>query len=636
MNIIKKNKELTTGSDSHFSVCIHVISFGFFIISISLLPCLADYYLLQPDEGFFHFLMHGIGEMYYDFEFSLVFLFTVSVLLFSKRIGVAICSSYLPTLLLAHASSIKYDARNELFRLDDLKLTEAAGIALHYLKFDFTYAHIFTIITALSVCICGIMCDKLCKKYQLPLPVKKNNRVFATIFRILAGCACLFMLFYYNYDFMKDQDDTQQTVDDNNSHTDRYVLYSFLKNDKYSSISIENIEESYNFFWEKTNKTDVDTSTDKEKYPTIIAIMNESWWNTDYISDSHIALSADPMSPFKELTKTCSSGYLSSNIFGGGTICSECEFLTGINTKYFATDAGISDELQNRKVPSLVDYFHALDYETIAIHPYYKEFYGRDKIYPNFGFDKMVFDSDMDYKDTYSRYISDDSLVKQIIKEYEDSTAKNKFIFSVSIASHVLYLDYKNEIDKNYNYPISVNVKNISLQETESRNLTNAINGIYLSNQAFAKLVSYFEKSDEPVILLMYGDHIPSFRENSLKAIGLNGYDYSTLKQQYSVPILMWSNCNKEKISFSGENINYLPQMLIKYAKLPETKMTRILTYERSILKSNTRKLVEDAEGNPVNNYNDEQIEAIRHFKVIDYDLLFNGSPKHPDLWIPE
>ena len=200
----------------------------------------------------------------------------------------------------------------------------------------------------------------------------------------------------------------------------------------------------------------------------------------------------------------------------------------------------------------------------------------------------------------------------------------------------MLYLDYKNKIDKNYNYPISVNVKDISLQETELRNLINAINGIYLSNQAFAKLVSYFEKSDEPVILLMYGDHIPSFREKSLEAIGLNGYDYNTLKKQYSVPVLMWSNCNNEKISFSGENINYLPQMLINYAKLPETKMTRILTYERSILKSNTRKLVEDAEGNPVNSYNEEQTEAIRHFKVIDYDLLFNGSPKHPELWIPE
>lgn len=636
MITIKKNKEQSVSPAIRCAVCIRALSLGFLIFSISLLPYLADYYLLQPEENFFLFILNTYGEMYYDFETSLIFLFAVSILLFCKKIGVVICTSYLPMLLLAHVSSIKYDARNQLFRLDDLKLTEAAGMALHYLEFKFTKVHIFVVITVLSVCICGFLFDKLCKKYQLPLPDKKIVPKLAVVFRIFAGCACLVLLFYRNYDFMKGQDSTQQEINNNSHINDHYVLYSFLKLDNYSNITISNPEESYQYFWNKVKKND-SAKSNKETYPTVIAIMNESWWNTDYISGSHITLSSDPMSPYKELSQTCSSGYLSSNIFGGGTICSECEFLTGINTRYFLTDAGgISDELQKRKVPSLVDYFHTLDYETIAIHPYYKEFYGRDKIYSNFGFDKMVFEPDMDYTDTYSRYISDDSLVKQIIKEYEDSTAKKKFIFSVSVASHMPYLDYENETDKNYNYPISVNVTDISLEETESRNLTTAINGIYLSNLAFAKLVSYFEKSDEPVILLMYGDHIPSFREKSLEAIGLNGYDYSTLKQQYSVPVLMWSNCNEYKINFSGENINYLPQMLIEYANLPETKMSQILAYERSILKSNTRKIVEDAEGNPIDTYDVTQTEAIRHFKVIDYDFLFHGSPGHPDLWNPE
>ncbi len=43
----------------------------------------------------------------------------------------------IPMMLLAYAGSIKFAARNELFRLDDLKLTEAAGMAVNFLDFRF-------------------------------------------------------------------------------------------------------------------------------------------------------------------------------------------------------------------------------------------------------------------------------------------------------------------------------------------------------------------------------------------------------------------------------------------------------------------------------------------------------------------
>ena len=61
----------------------------------------------------------------------------------------------------------------------------------------------------------------------------------------------------------------------------------------------------------------------------------------------------------------------------------------------------------------------------------------------------------------------------------------------------------------------------------------------------------------------MYGDHIPFFGGEVLKAMGLNGNGFETQNRQYSVPVLMWSNFNKEKILFSGENINSLSQVVL-------------------------------------------------------------------------
>ena len=344
------------------------------------------------------------------------------------------------------------------------------------------------------------------------------------------------------------------------------------------------------------------------------------------------------MQPYHELSEKCSSGYLSTNIYGGGTISSETEFLTGINTKYLLSDAGIYVETRSRKIPSIVDYFHALNYHTTAIHPYYGNFYSRDQVYAQMGFDKVIFEEDMDYTGIYTRYISDESLVRQIIKEYEDgkeSAKKDQFIFAVSIANHDRSLNYKHEIVEDYGYPIDVVVKNEEVSEAEQSDLVNTVNGIYLANKAFAQLVDYFEKEEQPVLVVMYGDHIPFFSGSVLKAFGLEGNDYGSQRRQYSVPILMWSNFNDKKIDFTGENINYLPQILLEYAGMPETDMTRILQCEKRYFKTDVRRFVEDSDEEHIKVYSDEQLEVVRYINVVDYDILFGSSPHRERLWQP-
>jgi phosphoglycerol transferase MdoB-like AlkP superfamily enzyme len=121
------------------------------------------------------------------------------------------------------------------------------------------------------------------------------------------------------------------------------------------------------------------------------------------------------MQPFVDLDSKCRTGYLSSNVFGGGTVSSEFEFLSGLNTKYYTSSSGIYETIKNRKVPSIVDYFNSLDYSTTAIHPYYGDFYDRETIYNTMEFDKTIFDEDMLYRDIYTRYISDESMANQII-----------------------------------------------------------------------------------------------------------------------------------------------------------------------------------------------------------------------------
>lgn len=627
VNLKKLN---THNANLRYIIYSHILLIGLPVIYATFMPYLMDYYVFQPDMSYVEYCNLRIVDRYYNFEMLLIALAIFAIWCMTKRIGVTLFLITSILFALTYASNIKYTARGELFRFSDLKLTEAAGAALHFLDIKCRLSQLGIVLIMLLFCICGFLIDLFCKKYTFHY---KYEKIFSLVFTII-GCICLMSISCYTNFFMNSRE-TIDGLDVIGLGNENYVLYNFLKDDSLSNINIEDTEMSYIFFHQNSINSNTEIILNKNQYPSIIVIMNESWWNTDNIISDTITFSSDPMEPYKSMAKQCSSGYLSANIFGGGTVSSEAEFLTGLNTKYFVSDTGIYSELQKRKIPSIVNYFHDMGYDTVAIHPYYGEFYGRDTIYPQLGFDKVIFEENMQYADIYSRYISDESLMKQIIDEYEKVQNTQQFIFAVSIANHIRVLEYKQDFADNYPYPISIVSGGEFLDKKDRDDLINYINGIYLANEAFVQITSYFAQVDTPIVVVMYGDHAPSFSEDILSLFGLEGSDWETQRRLYSVPVLMWSNFDTNKIHFSGENINYLPQMVLEYARLPKSDMSQILLYEREILKANTRRIVTDSNGLPIQTYNKKQTEAVKHFKVVDYDILFGNSIYRDKVWKP-
>ena len=616
-----------------YKICIYLFVAGLLITAVTFLPYLADYYVLQPDDTILSYYANNSVDIYYHFEIIMVGLSIMTLWFLSKRLWVALTIPSLLLMLLAYADGIKYTALNELLRFNDLMVTEAAGIALRYLNLKFTLPQIKVLAFVFVLCFGGFAADRLCRKYPLfssnsPLSLKRRH-----ILRLTLCCVCLAGLLGYSA-YIIGNAYSMTSIDTNNVYgadSQRYIVYNFIKNDRLTNINMNNVQDSYRYFLDRQAVND---QTDAANKPNVIVIMNESWWNTDNITGSGITFSSDPMETYRELEKYCSSGQLTANIFCGGTIGSETEFLTGLNTKYFVSYMGIALALQEHKIPSIVDYFNALDYDTMAIHPYEGSFYGRSIIYPAMGFDKIVFEDDMDYTDIYSCYISDESLARQIIKEYEESKAEQKFIYAVSIANHIQGLDRNHDSLRAYPYPISVNVEG-TLNEEDYMDLVSYINGISLANEAFEELAAYFAQTGDSVVLVMYGDHMPGFSEEARELMGLGGSDSETQRRHYSVPVLMWSSFETDKIKLDGENINYLPQILLEYAGLPDADMSRILKQQREFFKANTRILVTDDQGSVLNAYDYRQREAIRHFMVVDYDILYGSGSSRERVWLP-
>ncbi len=638
-----------------------VLLTGLIVMYATYIPCLLDYYIIRPEYSYFSFFNESFLKASYTFEgiiigMTLAALYCLTLHAGGSTLIVSVC-----LFILTHASYIKYINRKELLKLDDLRLTEAAGMALDYFRFTRNRWLVLIAGVLLFFVGAGFALDWLRRKAWKDCgsdgKVQKVNetgeeeeagkkeegdidsaaaegglrrRRKAMIYARLLVCVCLCAaIFLYTDHFLGERyviDVTEPHV----SETNRYVLYRFLQNDSLSTISVERVEESYDFLFSKEPPKE---TADGENYPNVI--MNESWWNTDNIRTDRITFSEDPMGPYKALEDRCDTGYVTSTVYGGGTVSPEIEFLTGLNAKYYRTDSAYA-QIRGRRIPSLVDYFNGLGYETIAIHPYYGWVYGRDTAYAAMGFDQVVFEEDMQYKDIYTRYISDESLARQIIAETEVESGGPKFIWALSIANHMRVLDYTAEPAADYDYPIRMSVKGAELAAEDYGTLDNYINGIYLANQAFSQLVDYFSRVDQPTVLLMFGDHCPYFSTEILEVLGLGEEEdeEETAERLYSTPVIVWSNFSEKELSFSGESMYYLPQALIDYAGLPDCDMTRILRCERTCFKTNSPKFVRDAAGKEIYECTEEQLQVLNHCKAVQYDIL-HGEGIRGDVWKP-
>lgn len=647
-----------------------VFLMGLIVMYVTYIPCLMDYYIIRPEQSYLSFFRDSYLAAPYMFESIVIGMAFAVFYVLTLQAGVSALVVSVFLFILTHASYIKYINRRELLRLDDLRLTEAAGMAFNYFRIELNrwfilLAGMLAFFTGVGFTLEwfrkrvrkenesvryarkksengqdagdeGVTIWKARSENVTGLDVAvenrpRHNQLIMVCIRLL-GCVCLCnAIFLYTNHFLKERY-VIDVVGPLVPEADRYVLYRFLQNDSLSTINVERVEESYDFLFSREAPKE---PVVWENYPNVIVIMNESWWNTDNIQMDWITFSQDPMEPYKELADRCIIGHLTSSVFGGGTVSPEIEFLTGLNAKYYRADSAYA-QIRGRKIPSLVDYFNGLDYETVAIHPYYGWYYGRNAAYAAMGFDQVIFEEDMQYKDIYTRYISDESLVKQIIEEIEAESGEPKFIWALSIANHIRVLDYTAEPAVDFDYPVDLEFRGAGLDTEDYDTLVNYVNGIYLANQAFSQLVDYFSETDQPTVILMFGDHCPFFSADVLEMFGLGDEEGvgEPAESLYSTPVIAWSNFSHEELHFSGESMYYLPQMLIDYAGLPDSDMTRILRYERAYFKTNSPKFVRDASGEILYECTEEQLQALNHFKVVQYDIL-HGEGIGRDVWQP-
>ncbi len=295
------------------------------------------------------------------------------------------------------------------------------------------------------------------------------------------------------------------------------------------------------------------------EYPNIIVIMNESL--ADFSLFRELETDAAVLPFLSTLEDNTIKGYSYASIYGGNTATSEYEFLTGDSNILYHTMPYSTMIQGDEAVMGLPAQLRSIGYRTIAVHPYSNSAYRRSIVYPSLGFEEMYFQEDLDglYPVRNGLYASDMSNYEEILKLLKEKESDERFfLFDVTMQNHAPYQD----IEK------TVRFQGTDAYDEVEQYLTLANE----SDQAFSEFLYELEQYGESVIVLMFGDHQPSFEtEFDSYLFGKTKEEMTSEErmQRYAVPFYLWANYDIEEEDGIWTSMNYLSLLVLEEAGIP-------------------------------------------------------------------
>lgn len=268
-----------------------------------------------------------------------------------------------------------------------------------------------------------------------------------------------------------------------------------------------------------------------EKRPNILFLQLESFFDPELVE--YLNISEDPIPNFRKLMQEYSSGCFKVPSVGAGTANTEFESITGMSMRYFGPgEYPYKSILKETTCESAAYVLKSLGYGTHAIHNNEANFYGRKNVFANLGFDSFTSEEYMSEQDDTNPndWVRDHNLTKYILQAME-STEGPDYVYTISVQGHG---DYPEE-------PVLENPKiTVSGASSQAENYKweYYCNQIYEMDQFIKELTDELSKLDEDVVLVMYGDHLPT--------MGLTVTDVKN-KYLFQTEYVIWDNMGLEK-----------------------------------------------------------------------------------------
>jgi hypothetical protein len=235
--------------------------------------------------------------------------------------------------------------------------------------------------------------------------------------------------------------------------------------------------------------------------PDIIVIQSESFFDA---RQSSAAIEPSLYANFDSaLRESTTHGELDVPAWGANTMRSEFALLSGISSAKLGYARFYPYAFVRRACTSLANWFKSAGYETVAIHPYHADFFGRERVFPLLGFDRFLDIRAFANAHRAGPYISDASVLDRIVKELDSSRSKPAFIFAMTMENHgPLHLETveKGESSRYHNLG----------EDPAYKDLTAYLRHIANADAMISRLLAHLRARRRDTVLCFYGDHVPA------------------------------------------------------------------------------------------------------------------------------
>ena len=349
----------------------------------------------------------------------------------------------------------------------------------------------------------------------------------------------------------------------------------------------------------------------------IVGVMLEAF--SDFSVFDQIEFTRDVYADYHALEAESYSGRLLTNIFAGGTVNTERAFLTGIAADDYNCRTNYS---------SYAWYLKGQGYQTSGDHPSYEWFYNRSNVNSYLGFDQYRF-----IENFYQYFPPDDmtwdytffpQLTDSVLKQAEGDAPV--FSFSVSYQGHGPYGDYECWWGEVEDY-----IANYDLDDASRYILSNYLGSVMNTQAHLMTMVDAFRSSDEPIVLVVFGDHKP-WLGNGNSVYDALGIDLSDSTEEgfynyWSTSYLIWANGAAKAalgtdLAGQGPDISPCFLMNLLFDRLGwkgDAYMQAVDECWREVPVIHNQGVCFDVEGRMLDELSPRQEELVRRFQCLGY-----------------
>ncbi|MGF6853571.1 LTA synthase family protein [Paraburkholderia sp. CI3] len=377
--------------------------------------------------------------------------------------------------LLAGVSNAKYASLQEPFVFTDLSLfSQLFAHPRLYLPF-LSVRTVAAIVVGIVVVVGGFIADK-------PLAQRPIGAL------LIAACACLAAACLCAARLPL----KLSAVDDQKRHGFFAVLVAYLLNGMKPATSRQ---------LRDALVTGPFASGAPQSAPDVILIQSESFFDARRLS---ALIDRSILSHFDSARReSIQHGELTVPAWGANTMRTEFAVLTGIDQTQLGYARFYPYAFVRRACASLASWFKQGGYQTLAIHPYYADFFGRERAFKHLQIDRFIDIKAFADAPRAGPYVADMAVADAIIEALDEPREKPAFIFSMTMENHgPLHLETVR--------PGEAAAFHSFGDDEQWHDLTAYLRHLSNADAMLGRLLAALRARRRDTVLCFYGDHVPA------------------------------------------------------------------------------------------------------------------------------